>query len=147
MQPILHKQHQMFMEQKQKKQGGKRKKGSVEEDTPPFDPEYPYHPRRKTPMQPSPTKDSGSQQQTEHSAPPILLEQETKPKSLNFKDVSEVKELLEEYDLSTSIEGAASNYDQPQAAIETPKRDEREHRPSPDEKQLRNLEIKSLCID
>lgn len=53
MQPLLHKQHKKFMEQKQR-HAAERPKGSIEEDTPPFDPEYPYHPRRRQPMQPSP---------------------------------------------------------------------------------------------
>jgi hypothetical protein len=130
MQPILMKQHAKFVEQKQKQE----KKGSVDEPTPPFDPDYPYHPRRKMPMQPSPNKEEEGKQRNEESTPPILLNEEPiKPKSLEPKDVDNVKELLQEYDLSASIDSPNSHYDQPNQNLDVPKRGEREHRPSPED--------------
>lgn len=81
------------------------------------------------------------QQHNAEQTPPMAAEEDfdtPKPsvKSLDVKDVKQVKELLHEYDLSDlsgSIDNSRSNYDQSQKQMmETPKRDEREHRPSPE---------------
>jgi hypothetical protein len=132
LQETLNKQHKKLVEQKQKKQMVSKQEGSAEgsEDITPFDPEYPYHPKRKQPMQPSPHQEEEEATKLRPDLPiqPPNEEQnpiEVKPKLLEPKDVSNVKELLQEYDLSGSIDAPRNQQpspDDPHRLLETPKR-------------------------
>ncbi|KAI6197544.1 VWFA domain-containing protein [Aphelenchoides besseyi] len=141
--------------------------GSTESETPPFDPEYPYHPRRRQPMQQRPeavgspepanayeldrqdtlkafpvpeftAKEMAIYKEHPEEIPPEIfdrvqaaLQEEKRKLHPDPKEAAKVRELLHEYDLSTSTDAS---------------RDHRETRPSPSEEvvkqQLKLLDTK-----
>ncbi|KAI6242130.1 VWFA domain-containing protein [Aphelenchoides fujianensis] len=158
LQTQLQKRHKAMAAEKKARDEQKRAVGgtSTESEPPPFDPEYPYHPKRKVPMQPhpdsktppavgSPAPDSAYDAEQPEFSPSELNAWRQNPEQIppEFRDLvhaalkadelqrqqlqpdpneaARVRELLHEYDLSTSTEAP---------------REQRETRPSPSAEQI-----------
>ncbi|KAI6242196.1 CRE-CPNA-1 protein [Aphelenchoides fujianensis] len=158
LQTQLLKRHKAMTAEKKARDEQKRAVGgtSTESEPPPFDPEYPYHPKRKVPMQPhpdsktppavgSPAPDSAYDAEQPEFSPSELHAWRQNPEQIppEFRDLvqaalkadevqrqqlqpdpneaARVRELLHEYDLSTSTDAP---------------REQRETRPSPNAEQI-----------